>query len=53
MKDQDLILDESQSQLRENPPHFQPEPRYKFGVLAKDAKLVSSASEGAMTNKDL
>jgi dihydroxy-acid dehydratase len=27
----------------------QPEPRYKLGVLAKYAKLVSSASEGAVT----
>jgi dihydroxy-acid dehydratase len=28
----------------------QPEPRYKRGVLAKYAKLVSSASEGAVTD---
>ncbi len=27
-----------------------PEPRYKTGVLAKYAALVSSASEGAVTN---
>ncbi len=27
----------------------QPEPRYKYGVLAKYAKLVTSASEGAVT----
>src|SRR5258705_496014 len=27
----------------------QPEPRYRTGVLAKYAKLVSSASEGAIT----
>ena len=26
-----------------------PEPRYKTGVMAKYAKLVSSASEGAVT----
>ena len=26
----------------------QPEPRYKWGVLSKYAKLVSSASEGAI-----
>jgi dihydroxy-acid dehydratase len=27
-----------------------PAPRYKSGVMAKYAKLVSSASEGAITN---
>ena len=31
----------------------QPRPRYKKGVLAKYAKLTSSASEGAVTDKDL
>jgi dihydroxy-acid dehydratase len=31
----------------------QPEPRYKRGVLAKYAKLVNSASEGAVTDKEL
>jgi len=30
-----------------------PEPRYRRGVLAKYAKLVSSASYGAVTDKDL
>lgn len=30
-----------------------PQPRYKRGVLAKYAKLVSSASEGAVTDKTL
>ena len=30
-----------------------PEPRYTKGVLAKYARLVSSASEGAVTDKDL
>ncbi len=30
-----------------------PEPRYKYGVLAKYAKLVTSASEGAVTDKNL
>ena len=30
-----------------------PAPRYRKGVLAKYAKLVSSASEGAVTDKDL
>ncbi len=31
----------------------QPEPRYTRGVLAKYAKMVSSASEGAVTDKGL
>jgi dihydroxy-acid dehydratase len=31
----------------------QPEPRYRYGVLAKFAKLVTSASEGAVTDKYL
>jgi dihydroxy-acid dehydratase len=31
----------------------QPSPRYKYGVLAKYAKLVTSASEGAVTDKGL
>ena len=31
----------------------QPEPRYRRGVLAKFAKTVTSASEGAVTDKDL
>lgn len=31
----------------------QPEPRYRYGVLAKYAKLVTSASEGAVTDKYL
>ncbi len=31
----------------------QPEPRYQRGVLAKYAKLVSSASRGAVTDADL
>ena len=31
----------------------QPEPRYRRGVLAKYAKLVTSASEGAVTDKNL
>jgi dihydroxy-acid dehydratase len=30
-----------------------PEPRYRYGVLAKYAKLVTSASEGAVTDKGL
>ena len=31
----------------------QPAPRYTHGVLAKYAKLVSTASEGAVTDKYL
>ncbi len=31
----------------------QPKPKYTHGVLAKYAKLVTSASEGAVTDKDL
>ncbi len=31
----------------------QPEPRYRYGVLAKYAKLVSSASQGAITDGNL
>jgi dihydroxy-acid dehydratase len=31
----------------------QPKPRYTRGVLAKYAKLVSTASEGAVTDKYL
>ena len=31
----------------------QPKPRYRKGVLAKYAKMTSSASEGAVTDKDL
>ena len=31
----------------------QPKPRYTRGVLAKFAKLVNSASEGAVTDRDL
>jgi dihydroxy-acid dehydratase len=31
----------------------QPAPRYTHGVLAKYAKLVATASEGAVTDKDL
>jgi dihydroxy-acid dehydratase len=30
-----------------------PKPRYTRGVLAKYAKLMSSASDGAVTDKDL
>ncbi|TCJ16718.1 dihydroxy-acid dehydratase [Rubrobacter taiwanensis] len=41
---------ELEARLREWVP---PEPRYRTGVMAKYAALVSSASEGAVTNPDL
>ncbi|MFT5171575.1 MAG: dihydroxy-acid dehydratase, partial [Candidatus Marinamargulisbacteria bacterium] len=44
-----LDLDASEIQARLDK-WKQPEPRYKKGVLAKYAKLVSSASEGAITD---
>lgn len=43
----DEELDQRRAQWR------QPAPRYRKGVLAKYAKLVSSASEGAVTDKGL
>lgn len=47
-----LHVDEQQiTQRRKN--WRKPAPRYKRGVLAKYAKLVSSASEGAVTDKYL
>jgi dihydroxy-acid dehydratase len=42
--DVDANLDERRAQWRP------PAPRYKSGVMAKYAKLVSSASEGAITS---
>ncbi len=48
--DVELSDDEIRSRLAE---WKQPEPRYKTGVLAKYAALVSSASEGAVTRVDL
>jgi dihydroxy-acid dehydratase len=44
--DVELSDDEIQRRLKEWKP---PQPRYKTGALAKYAKLVSSASEGAVT----
>ena len=46
----DLADGELDSRLRE---WTEPEPRYKTGVLAKYAALVSSASEGAVTDPRL
>ncbi|MBE9067148.1 dihydroxy-acid dehydratase [Leptolyngbya cf. ectocarpi LEGE 11479] len=45
------ISDEELAKRREN--WSAPEPRYKRGVLAKYATLVSSSSQGAVTDKDL
>jgi dihydroxy-acid dehydratase len=40
-----------EANLDERRAHWKPPaPRYKSGVMAKYAKLVSSASEGAITN---
>jgi dihydroxy-acid dehydratase len=44
--DVELSNEEIQRRLKEWKP---PQPRYKTGALAKYAKLVSSASEGAIT----
>jgi dihydroxy-acid dehydratase len=47
-----LFLDVSDDILTDRRNRWkQPEPRYTRGVLAKYAKLVSSASEGAVTDK--
>jgi dihydroxy-acid dehydratase len=48
--DVDLSADELEARLRE---WREPEPRYSTGVLAKYAALVSSASEGAVTDPGL
>ena len=45
-----LDLEVSPEEIAERMKDWQaPEPRYKQGVFAKYAKLVSSASEGATT----
>ncbi len=46
----DIAQSEIDARLRKWSP---PKPRYRKGVLAKYAKLVSSAHEGAVTDKDL
>jgi dihydroxy-acid dehydratase len=44
----------SESEIAERKASWaQPKPRYTRGVLAKYAKLVSTASEGAVTDKYL
>ena len=45
------VSDEELAKRRES--WTAPEPRYKRGVLAKYATLVSSSSQGAVTDKDL
>jgi dihydroxy-acid dehydratase len=46
----DLSAEELEARLRE---WREPEPRYSTGVMAKYAALVSSASEGAVTDPEL
>jgi dihydroxy-acid dehydratase len=47
-------LDVTPSEMKERMKSWEkPEPRYKRGVLAKYASTVSSASEGAVTDKNL
>ena len=49
-----LQLNVSEEELAERRKRWtKPEPRYRRGVLAKYAKLVSSASFGAVTDRDL
>ena len=49
-----IIVDVSDTELAERKTRWvRPESRYKRGVLAKYAKTVSSASEGAVTDKYL
>lgn len=49
-----LNVELSEAELRQRKSKWQPpKPNYTSGVLAKYAKLVGSASEGAITNYDL
>jgi dihydroxy-acid dehydratase len=49
-----LELEISAEEMERRKAHWtQPEPRYRRGILAKYAKLVTSASEGAVTDKGL
>ncbi len=53
-KKRSLSIDVSDRELKARQKKWkQPKPKYTRGVLAKYAKLVSSASEGAVTDKDL
>jgi dihydroxy-acid dehydratase len=46
-----LDVELSDQELADRLANWQPPaPRYKWGVMAKYAKLVSSAAEGAVTN---
>ncbi|MEY4684088.1 MAG: dihydroxy-acid dehydratase [Pseudomonadota bacterium] len=50
----EISLHVDAAMIRERLTHWKaPEPRYRRGVLAKFAKLAASASEGAVTDKDL
>ncbi|MDF1812326.1 MAG: dihydroxy-acid dehydratase [Verrucomicrobiales bacterium] len=52
-KSREITLQVSKKELKERKEKWkQPKPRYKRGVLAKYAKLVSSASTGAVTDGD-
>ncbi len=52
-EERELTLHVEGSEMQERRARWQePEPRYKRGVLAKYARQVSSASEGAVTDKD-
>jgi dihydroxy-acid dehydratase len=49
-----LVLEVSEEELARRRAQWQPpEPRYRKGILAKYAKLVSSSSVGAVTDLDL
>ncbi|MEM7697905.1 MAG: dihydroxy-acid dehydratase [Verrucomicrobiota bacterium] len=49
----EMSMDVSDEELAERRKRWkQPEPRYRRGVLAKYAKLVNSASQGAVTDAD-
>lgn len=49
-----VMLDVSESEIQERLARWtRPQPNYSSGVLAKYARLVSSASEGAVTDKYL
>jgi len=52
-QDNTLVVDLSDAELARRRANWkQPAPRYTRGVLAKYARLVGSASEGALTDKD-
>ena len=52
-ENREMTLRVSKKELAERKKKWkQPKPRYRKGVLAKYAKLVNSASEGAVTDSD-